>query len=210
MEIGKSKNNLKDKFEDLSYHFKIGNSIKQSSKYLLELTELNESIKYIEELINDKNINQENNQDLKENLEELLKQKSKIKRLIIKEEHKKLIEEMNSKIEKEIKKRINKNKLYNNDIIQKVKQKSVNNVEIPEGTHTWRNQKLPESGSIFTDDLFLPTKKNLCELNNFGQWDLPEDVDEIDLNNWENIKWERVGDIFMSSDYQVFYDKIEK
>ena len=210
MEIGKNKNNLKDKFEDLSYHFKIGNSIKQSSKYLLELTELNESIKYIEGLINDKNINQENNQDLKENLEELLKQKSKIKRLIIKEEHKKLIEEMNSKIEKEIKKKINKNKLYNNDIIQKVKQKSVNNVEIPEGTHTWRNQKLPESGCIFTDDLFLPTKKNLCELNNFGQWDLPEDVDEIDLNNWENIKWERVGDIFMSSDYQVFYDKIEK
>ena len=210
METGKNKNNLKNESKDLSYHFQISNSTNQNSKYLSELSELNENIKYINELIDNKKLNQENNQNLEENLNELLKQKSKIKRLLIKEEHKKLIEEMNLKIEKEIKKKINKNKLLNNDISQKPKQKSVNNVEIPEGTHTWRNQKLPENGTIFTDYLFLPTKKNLCELNKFGQWDLPEDVDEIDVNNWEKIKWERVGDIFMSSDFQVFYDKIEK
>ena len=185
-------------------------SINQNTKFLSELRKIDDKIKYIHQLINDKNFSQGKNQDLEENLKELLEQKYKTKRLIIKEDHKKLIEEMNSKIEKEIKKKNFKQKPLKSNFPQKIRQISVNNVEIPEGTHTWRNQKLPEIGTIFNDDLFLPTKKNLCELNKFGKWELPEDVDEIDVNNWENIKWERVEDIFMSSDFQVFYDKIEK
>ena len=142
-----------------------------------------------------------------------------------KENQKKLIEEMNIKIETETNKIIerkrrvkdeltvntNKNIKKNEDIFIKNGNKlSVNNVEIPEGTHTWRNQKLPELSSIFTDELFAPSKQNLCKINNLGQWIFPEDVDENDLNNWENIKWERVENIFMSNEYQVFYDKIEK
>ena len=76
-----------------------------------------------------------------------------------KENQKKLIEEMNIKIETETNKiierkrrvkeelivNINKNIKKNEDIFIKNGNKlSVNNVEIPEGTHTWRNQKLPE------------------------------------------------------------------
>ena len=86
---------------------------------------------------------------------------------------------------------------------------AVNNIEIPKGTYTWRNQFLPQKNKIFTDDLFLPSKENLCKLNNSGKWDLPEDIDEDDLYNWECIKWERPENIFLSEDYQVFYDKIE-
>ena len=142
-----------------------------------------------------------------------------------KENKKKLIEEMNLKIEKETdktneKKRlikeeliahINKNiKKNEDDFSKKEKPISVNNVEIPECTHTWRNQKLPELSSIFIDELFTPSKQNLCKINNLGQWEFPEDVDENDLINWDNIKWERVEEIFMSKNYQVFYDKIEK
>ena len=142
-----------------------------------------------------------------------------------KESKKKLIEEMNLKIETETNKttekkrrvkeqffnHINKDTEKNEHVFtENKKQISVNNVEIPEGTHTWRNQKLPELNSIFTDELFSPSKQNLCTLNNLGQWLFPEDVDENDLNNWEKIKWERVENIFMSNDYQVFYDKIEK
>ena len=114
------------------------------------------------------------------------------------------------KIEKEIKKKNNISNSINNIIYQSSNKISVNNAEIPEGTHTWRNQKLPENETLFTDDLFLPTKKNLCELKKSGEWKLPENIDEIDLYGCESIKWERVENIFMSSDYQVFYDKIEK
>ena len=137
-----------------------------------------------------------------------------------KEKYKKLIEEMNLKTEKEIKNTNRKKLAIKNDInnisgkeinnFMKPKNFSVNNVQIPEGTHPWRNQKIPEIGTIFTDDLFPPKKSNLCELNYLGQWEMPEDVEENDLLNWEKIKWERVEKIFMSNNYQVFYDKIEK
>ena len=82
METGKNKNNLKNESRDLSYYFKISNSMNQNSKYLSELSELNEKIKYINELIEDKQLNKENNRFLKENLNELLKQKSKNKKVI--------------------------------------------------------------------------------------------------------------------------------
>ena len=186
----------------------LNNSITQKSKYFLKLKELEENIKYIYQLLNMSNHEQKTY--LETNLKELMQQKSKLKRLIIKEEHNKLIKEMNMKIEKEIKKKNNISNSLNNIVYQNNNKISVNNVEIPEGTHTWRNQKLPENESLFTDDLFLPSKKNLCELKKSGEWELPENVDEIDLYGWESIKWERVENIFMSSDYQVFYDEIEK
>ena len=135
-----------------------------------------------------------------------------------KENHKKLIEEMNLITDNEIQNtkrkklgvRKNKNLINKSKDSEKRNKISVNNIEIPEGTHPWRNQKLPEVGTIFTDDLFPPTKSNLCKLNNSGQWDLPEDVEESEVVDWEKIKWKRVDNIFNSSEYQVFYDKIEK
>ena len=69
---------------------------------------------------------------------------------------------------------------------------------------------MAEPGSVFTDELFQPLKKNLCSINEIGNWDLPDDVYEEDLNNWESITWERVENIFGSQNYQVFFEKILK
>ena len=110
-----------------------------------------------------------------------------------KENHKKLIEEMNLITDNEIQNtkrkkleiRKNKNLINKSKDSEKRNKISVNNVEIPEGTHPWRNQKLPEVDTIFTDDLFPPIKNNLCKLNNSGQWDLPEDVEESEVADWE-------------------------
>ena len=165
------------------------------------------------------NMNQEQSYKLKEYLNKLLEENND--NSFKKEEQKKLIEEMNLKIEKEMKNVKNIKHVLNKKDFQiigedniclnnKIKQISVNNVEIPEGTHTWRNQKLPQIGAIFTDKLFPPIKKSLCKINVLGKWEFPDDLEESDLKNWEYIKWERVEDIFMSSNYQVFYDKIEK
>ena len=206
--------------------FEGGHLTNQISKYLLGSKEFEENTDYNYDLIKNEKFIKEKTSELKENLKQLKEQKI-INKAIKKEEHKKLIEEMNLKTEKESKNTNNKKRLIinNNQLtkesinkkednktssISKIKQVSVNNVEIPEGTHTWRNQKLARIDTIFIDDLFPPTKNSLCKLNKLGIWELPEDVDEVDVQDWEKINWKRVEDIFESSNYQVFYDKIEK
>ena len=190
-----------------------------------ELPELEAKIEFIEHLINQNKLSPNNIKKLKDYLVELMKDKNAIIEEINKEEQKKLAEKINFNAEEEIKKveeERSKLKEEENKIIEekekekeelikaKVKKISVNNVEIPEGTHTWRNQKMAEHGSVFTDELFQPLKKNLCAINEIGNWDLPDDVYEEDLNNWESITWERVEKIFGSQNYQVFFEKILK
>ena len=182
-DIRKGQYILKNKNEN---KLEVNNSITQKSKIFLKLKDLEEKIKYIEQLLIIGNPEQK--KYLETNLNDLMQQKSKLKRLIIKEEHNKLIKEMNMKIEKEIKKKNNISNSLNNIDYKNRNKISVNNIEIPEGTHTWRNQKLPENETLFTDDLFLPTKKNLCELKKSGEWKLPENIDEIELYGWESIK----------------------
>ena len=205
---------------NLTSDFEIREPLNQNIKDFYNANELDEKIDYYYQLLNDNKLKQNESQKIKEYLLELLDQKIKKNEILNKEDHNKIIEEMNFKIEQEIIKTNNrKGNLINNEnrIIKekykstnKTKKISITNIEIPEGTHTWRNQKLAKVGSIFTDDLFPPSKHNLCKLDSSGNWEFPEYADENDLKNWENIKWERVENIFMSSDYQVFYDKIEK
>ena len=190
-----------------------------------DLPELEAKIEFIEHLIKQKKVSPNNIKKLKDYLTELMKDKNAIIEALNKEEQKKISQTINFNAEEAIKRAENERKKLKDEedkkIEEKVKEKeeqikgkikkiSVNNVEIPEGTHTWRNQKIAESGSIFTDDLFQPLKKNLCAINEIGDWDYPEDVDEGDLNNWESIKWARVEEIFGSPNYQVFFEKVMK
>ena len=190
-----------------------------------DLPELEAKIEFIEHLIDQKKVSPNNIKKLKDYLTELIKDKNAIVEALNKEEQKIISEKMNFNTEEAIKKaEEERNKLKEEEdkkiekqekekeekIKKKVKKISVNNVEIPEGTHPWRDQKMAETGSIFTDELFQPLKKNLCPINEIGNWDLPDDVYEEDLNNWETITWARVEKIFGSQNYQVFFEKIMK
>ena len=190
-----------------------------------DLPELDAKIEFIEHLINQKKVSPNNIKKLKEYLTELIKDKNAIIEALNKEEQKKLSEKMNFDAEEAIKKTEDERKKLKEEedkkieeqekekeeqMKRKVKKISINNIEIPEGTHPWRNQKIAEPGSIFTDEMFQPLKKNLCAINEIGNWDFPDDVYEEDLNNWESIKWDRVENIFGSPNYQVFFEKIKK
>ena len=190
-----------------------------------DLPELEAKIEFIEHLIKQKKVSPNNIKKLKEYLTELIKDKNAIIEALNKEEQKKLSETINFNAEEAIKKAEDERKKLKEEedkkieeqekekeeeIKKKVKKISVTNVEIPEGTHPWRNQKIAEKGSIFTDELFQPLKKNLCPINEIGNWDYPDDVYEEDLNNWESINWARVEQIFGSPNYQVFFEKIMK
>ena len=202
-------------------------SIIQEKKLLKpeDLPELEAKIEFIEHIINHKKVSPNNIKKLKEYLTELIKDKNAIIEALNKEEQKKISESINFNAEEAIKnaeKERNKLKEEEDKKIEeqekereaeikgKVKKISVNNIEIPEGTHPWRNQKIAEPGNIFTDELFQPLKKNLCSINEIGNWDLPDDVYEEDLNNWESITWSRVEKIFGSPNYQVFFERIMK
>ena len=190
-----------------------------------DLPELEAKIEFINHLINQKKVSPNNIKKLKEYLTELIKDKNAIIDTLNKEEQKKLAETLNFnadeairkaeeeriKLKEEEDKKIEEHtKEKEEEIKGKVKKISVNNIEIPEGTHPWRNQKMAEPGSVFSDELFPPLKKNLCSINEIGNWDFPDDVYEEDLNNWESITWERVEKIFGSQNYQVFFEKIMK
>ena len=202
-------------------------SVIQEKKLLKpeELPELEAKIEFVEHLINQNKLSLNSIKKLKEYLTELIRDKNAIIEAINKDEQKKLSEKMNfneeeaiKKVEEERKKlkeeedkKVEEIEKEKEDMIKgKVKKISVNNVEIPEGTHPWRNQKIAEQGSIFTDELFQPVKKNLCSINELGNWDFPDDVYEEDLYNWESITWARVENIFGSQNYQVFFEKILK
>ena len=190
-----------------------------------DLPELEAKIEFINHLINQKKVSPNNIKKLKEYLTELIKDKNAIIDTLNKKKKKKLAETLNFnadeairkaeeeriKLKEEEDKKIEEHtKEKEEEIKGKVKKISVNNIEIPEGTHPWRNQKMAEPGSVFSDELFPPLKKNLCSINEIGNWDFPDDVYEEDLNNWESITWERVEKIFGSQNYQVFFEKIMK
>ena len=190
-----------------------------------ELPELEAKIEFIEHLIKQQKVSPNNIKKLKEYLTELIKDKNAIVEALNKEEQKKISQSINFNAEKAIKEAEDERKKLKEEedkkIEEQVKEKeenikgktkkiSISNVEIPEGTQTWRNQKIAEPGSVFTDELFQPLKKHLCAINEIGDWKYPDDVDEDDLNNWESIKWSRVEQIFGSQNYQVFFEKIMK
>ena len=47
-------------------------------------------------------------------------------------------------------------------------------------------------------------KKNLCPYDSNGEWILPEDVLDSDVDGWEKFKWARAEEIMDSQNYKVF------
>ena len=122
------------------------------------------------------------------------KRKDEQERKRLKEEEDRLIEQKRKEQEEKMK--------------QKTLIESISNTQIPKDTKIWRHQKLASPNSVYTDDLFQPVKKNLCPLNEYGRWALPEDITQDDLNGWDRIQWARIENIFGSKNYQVFYEGI--
>ena len=158
---------------------------------------------YYEDLLKDKNaIIEALNNEQKKKIQEQTKYDPEEELRKEEEKRKKLIEEENKKIEELKKKEKEKEK-------EKTKIVSISNLDIPKDTKIYRKQKLNSQGSVFTDDLFQPIKKNLCPVDNYGRWNYPTDITEDDLEGWENISWARAEDIFNNKNYQVFYKGIE-
>ena len=159
---------------------------------------------YYQELLKDRNaiieaLNNEQQKKLADeigfNAEEALKKEE--------EERKKLKEEEDKKIEEKKKKEEEESKKLTKVV-------SVDNVQIPQGTKIWRNQKMAAPGTIYTDELFQPIKKNLCPVDKYGKWSFPDDITQDDVEGWENLSWARPEKIFNSENYQVFYEGVSK
>ena len=101
---------------NLTSDFEIREPLNQNIKDFYNANELDEKIDYYYQLLNDNKLKQNESQKIKEYLLELLDQKIKKNEIINKEDHNKIIEEMNFKIEQEIIKTNNrKGNLINNE-----------------------------------------------------------------------------------------------
>ena len=84
---------------------------------------------------------------------------------------------------------------------------SIHSKPVPD--RIYRNQQFYKGKTPFTDALFPPEQSSLCPTDNRGNWILPPDAWEEDVEGWENFKWGRAEEIFGSKDYQVFHDGIK-
>ena len=189
-----------------------------------ELPKIMQKLEFIKQAIQKGNLSSTELMKLTEYYNSLLRDKNAIIEELNKQEAKKLAEQMNfdpeeakkkelierEKLKKEEDEKIAKKKLEEEEKQkQKTKIISISNLEIPEGTKTWRNQQMAKKNAIFTDPLFEPLKKNLCPVNEYGKWNPPEDITSDDLSGWEKISWDRAENIFGSKNYQVFYEGIK-
>ena len=113
------------------------------------------------------------------------------------EKRKKAQEEEQKKLEQMQKEEENKSKNKKNNMIKSILTQEKKSSKI------YRNQKMPEEGKPWIDEIFQPEKKSLCPFNSNG-WVLPEDVWESDVAGWEKFKWCRVEEIYDSKEYIVF------
>ena len=158
---------------------------------------------YYQELIKDRNaiieaLNEEQKEKVQENMgydpEEAKRKEEEERKRLKEEEDRKIVEKEK---EEEAKKAA---------MTQEV---SVSNTGIPKNVKTYRHQKIPPKGQIWTDDLFQPVRKNLCPVDSYGRWNFPEGINANDVQGWERIKWARAEQIFNSRNYQVFYQGVE-
>ena len=188
------------------------------------LPEIEAKIEFIQNSIDNNNFSEETKKKLKDYKIELIKDLDTIKEALNKQKQKKLAKELNFNLNDDKKNEEEREKLKQEEDerveeetqkIEKLKSGisrkiSIKNIEIPEGTQTWRKQKIPNKGKIFIDDLFQPIKNNLCSVNEIGNWVLPTDITNEDIEGWEDIKWSRVENIFATKNFQVFLDNIEE
>ena len=158
---------------------------------------------YYQELIKDRNaIIQALNDEQKDKVAEKMDFDAEEAKRKEEEERKKLKEEEDKKIIEKQKEEEAKKEAMTQVV-------SVNNSDLPRNIKTYRHQKMPPKGQIWTDDLFQPVRKNLCPVDSYGRWSFPEGIDANDVQGWDRIKWARAEQIFNSKNYQVFYQGVE-
>ena len=74
---------------------------------------------------------------------------------------------------------------------------------------TFLNQRLPEALNIWEDDKFIPTKTNLCPIDEKGKWILnkEEDQRESDVENWDKIQWCKAEQINKMTNYKIILNE---
>ena len=138
----------------------------------------NETKKAQEELINQLNI------------EKMIKEEEERRKKQKEEEEKRIEEEMKKEKEKE----------------QQIQASSISISNIPDPKKIYKNQQIYKGSSPWTDPLFKPEKANLCPYKSNGEWNLPEDVEDSDVDGWEKLKWARAEEIMNTQNYQVFVE----
>ena len=125
-------------------------------------------------------------------------QKEKEKRAKAKEEEqKKLEEEMRKrKEEEELKRKKRENNKYKSFIALK------------KPDRIFHKQKMPGPIEEWTDNQFPPEKQSLCPYDEDG-WIFFKDLDEEDVEGWEEYNWCRVGEINEYDNYEVFEEGAE-
>ena len=89
---------------------------------------------------------------------------------------------------------------------QQIQASSISISNIPDPKKIYKNQQIYKGSSPWTDPLFKPEKANLCPYKSNGEWNLPEDVEDSDVDGWEKLKWARAEEIMNTQNYQVFVE----
>ena len=177
------------------------------------LTELETQLKGILALLENKNISPADRQKLEQLKNLYLQQKN----ILIENETKKAQEELINQLNyekylKEEEERRKKQKEEDDKNIENAlnqekeneKTATVSIENIPDPKKIYKNQELYKGDSAWTDPMFKPEKKNLCPYDSNGEWILPEDVLDSDVDGWEKFKWARAEEIMDSQNYKVF------
>ena len=83
---------------------------------------------------------------------------------------------------------------------------TVSIANIPDPKKVYKNQEIYKGSSPWTDPMFKPEKANLCPYDSKGDWVLPEDVLDSDVDGWEKFKWARAESILDTQNYKVFVE----
>ena len=91
------------------------------------------------------------------------------------------------------------------EIAEKKKTKILNKSFIAKkvSTRIFHNQEMPKSNKPWTDETFPHEKESLCPYDENG-WILFDNLDNDDLEGWEDYEWCRIDDITYLEDYSVF------
>ena len=177
------------------------------------LQELQTQLEGILALLENKNISPSDRQKLEQLKNLFLQQKN----ILIENETKKaqeaLINQLNyEKYLKEEEERRKKQKeedernieIAMNQEKEKEKTAVISIENVPDPKKIYKNQELYKGSSAWTDPMFKPEKKNLCPYDSKGEWVLPEDVIDSDVDGWEKFKWARAEEIMDSKNYKIF------
>ena len=177
------------------------------------LSELETQLKGILTLLENKNISPQDRQKLEQLKNLYLQQKN----ILIENETKKAQEELINQLNyekylKEEEERRKKQKEEDDRNIEnamnqekaKTQTATISIENVPDPKKVYKNQEIYKGSSAWTDPMFKPEKKSLCPYDSKGEWVLPEDVLDSDVEGWQKFKWARAEDILDTQNYKVF------